>query len=149
MQVDVIDPTFAIAASGLRAERLRLDVIATNLANANTTRTVEGGPYVRQNVVFMGEELEGDFANTLAEFGLRGRRPGVAVVDVVDDPTPGRVVFDPGHPDADDKGYVTYPNVNPLLEMVDLQAATRAYEANIQVVTATKRLNEAAISIAG
>jgi flagellar basal-body rod protein FlgC len=71
------------------------------------------------------------------------------VVDVVEDPSPPRLVFDPGHPDANAEGYVAFPNVNPILEMVDLQAATRAYEANIQVVTATRRISDAALQIAG
>ncbi|HEV7731438.1 MAG TPA: flagellar basal body rod protein FlgC [Candidatus Binatia bacterium] len=147
--MDVLSSTFAISASALRAERLRLDVIASNLANANTTETVEGGPYRRRNVIFAAHELKSDFGSTLNELGALGAPPGVTVSDVVEDDTPPRMVFDPGHPDANGEGYVAYPNVNPILEMVDLQAATRAYEANIQVVTATRRFSDAALSIAG
>ena len=139
--------TLAISASALRAERLRLDVVASNLANANTTRTPEGGPYVRRNVVFVTQPMEGDFATTIEELSEQGARQGVEVADVVDDPTPPRLVFDPGHPDANKEGYVAYPNVNPITETVDLMAATRAYEANVQAVNATKRMAEAALSI--
>lgn len=144
--MDVLNRTFAISASALRAERMRLDVIASNLANANTTETLEGGPYRRQDVVFQAKEAESDFGATLAELGI-AKTPGVKVAAVVDDPAPFRMVFDPGHPDANPEGYVAYPNVNPVLEMVDLQAATRAYEANVQVVAATKRFGEMALSI--
>ncbi len=145
--MDVLNRTFAISASALRAERMRLDVIASNLANANTTETLEGGPYRRQNVIFQANEVESDFGAALAELGDLAQPPGVKVAGVVDDPTPFRMVFDPGHPDANPEGYVAYPNVNPVLEMVDLQAATRAYEANVQVVAATKRFGEMALSI--
>jgi flagellar basal-body rod protein FlgC len=139
----------AISGSALRAERLRLDVIASNLANATTTRTPEGGPYRRRNVVFVAQPLETDFAATIEALTEQGARRGVAVAEVVEDPTPPRMVFDPGHPDANPEGYVAYPNVNPVAEMVDLMAATRAYEANVQAVNATKRMAEAALSIGG
>ncbi len=144
-----LNGTLAISASALRAERMRLDVIASNLANANTTRTAGGGPYVRRNVVFVPQAMESDFAATLEALSEEGARQGVAVSDVVDDPTPPRLVFDPGHPDANKDGYVAYPNVNPITETVDLMAATRAYEANVQAVNATKRMAEAALSIGG
>jgi flagellar basal-body rod protein FlgC len=144
-----INGTLAISASALRAERLRLDVIASNLANANTTRTAAGGPYVRRNVVFVSQPMESEFGATLAALSEEGAREGVAVADVIDDPTPPRLVFDPGHPDADKDGYVAYPNVNAISETVDLMAATRAYEANVQVVNATKRMAEAALLIGG
>jgi flagellar basal-body rod protein FlgC len=139
----------AISASALRAERLRLDAIASNLANANTTRTVEGGPYKRKNVVLVTQPLESDFAATIQAMSEEAVRRGVAVSEVVEDPTPPRMVFDPGHPDANPEGYVAYPNVNPVAEMVDLMAATRAYEANVQAVNATKRMSDAALSIGG
>ena len=144
-----VNGTLAISASALRAERLRLDVIASNLANANTTRTVEGGPYRRRNVIFMAEPEENGFAATLEALSAERAREGVKVVDVVEDPTPPRLVFDPGHPDANPDGYVAYPNVNPVAETVDLMAATRAYEANVQAVNATRRMAEAALSIGG
>lgn len=144
-----VQSTFAISASGLRAERLRLDVIASNLANASTTRTAEGGPYKRRNVVFVSEPLESDFASTIEALAEEGAREGVRVADVVEDTSPPRMVFEPGHPDANAEGFVAYPNVNPVAETVDLLAATRAYEANVQAVNATKRMAEAALSIGG
>jgi flagellar basal-body rod protein FlgC len=147
--MDVLSPTFAIAASALRAERMRLDVIASNLANANTTRTEAGGPYRRRHVIFEAGAIGSDFGETIAALGADDARRGVDVTAIVEDPTPPRLVFDPGHPDANAEGYVAYPNVNPVLEMVDLMAATRAYEANVQVVNATKRMSESALSISG
>ncbi len=141
--------TLSISGSALSAERLRLDVIASNLANASTTRTPEGGPYRRRNVVFAPEAMDSDFASTLAALGPQGAREGVSVQKVVEDQSPFRMVYDPGHPDADKDGYVAYPNVNPVAESVDLMAATRAYEANVQVVNATRRMAEAALGIGG
>jgi flagellar basal-body rod protein FlgC len=141
--------TLAITGSALSAERLRLDVIASNLANASTTRTADGGPYRRRNVVFATEPMDSDFGSTLASLSDDGARVGVTVQDVVEDQSPLRMVYDPGHPDADKDGYVAYPNVNPVSESVDLMAATRAYEANVQVVNATRRMAEAALGIGG
>ncbi len=112
------------AASGMTAERARIDVVARNIANANTTRTPEGGPYRRQLV---------HFAPLLSKAaGGESEVLGVRVAKVTsDDVTPLPRVLDPSHPDADAEGYVTYPNVNPVMEMADLIAATRAYEANV------------------
>lgn len=142
-----VQGALAVSASALRAERLRLDVIASNLANASTTRTAEGGPYRRRNVVFVAQEMEGDFATELANMAEEGMRRGVAVAEVIEDPSPLRQVFEPSHPDANAEGYVSYPNVNPVAEMVDLMAATRAYEANVQAVNATRKMADAALSI--
>jgi len=147
--MDVMNGTLSIAATALRAERLRLDVIASNLANANSTRSPEGGPYKRRNVVLVPQQMEFDFASTLDQVAEQGARQGVTVSDVIEDVSPPRVVFDPGHPDANPDGYVAYPNVNPIMETVDLMNATRAYEANVQVVSATKRMAEAALAIGG
>jgi|SRR5689334_2741814 len=134
--------TLAISSSALQAQRLRMDVIAANLANAQSTRSPEGGPYKRRDVV-LEATAGGSFDDIL------GSKAGgaVRVARVVADEKPPRVVFDPGHPDADARGYVSYPNVNPITEMVDLMAATRAYEANVAAVNATKRVLEAALSI--
>jgi flagellar basal-body rod protein FlgC len=134
--------TLAISSSALQAQRLRMDVIAANLANAQSTRSPEGGPYKRRDVVLEATS-GGSFDDIL------GAKAGgaVRVARVVADEKPPRVVFDPGHPDADSRGYVSYPNVNPITEMVDLMAATRAYEANVAAVNATKRVLEAALSI--
>jgi flagellar basal-body rod protein FlgC len=132
---DAID----IAASGLTAQRLRMDVTAENLANAQTTRTPEGGPYRRKSVVL--QQAGGGFAGQLAGAvggGPAGPQEGVEVAAIVPDTTPLRRVYDPGHPDADANGYVTMPNVNPVTEMVDLIDASRAYEANVTALQTTK-----------
>lgn len=138
-----VSATLAISSSALQAQRLRMDVIAANLANAESTRTPEGGPYKRRDVLLESMPSTDSFEDVL------GATAGgaVRVSRVVEDEKPPRVVFDPGHPDADAKGYVSYPNVNPITEMVDLMAATRAYEANVAAVNATKRVLEAALSI--
>jgi flagellar basal-body rod protein FlgC len=115
-----------IAASGLTANRQWMDLIAGNIANAQTTRTPEGGPFRRQLAVFM--QLQ----------DARQNPGGVKVADVIDDDSELRKVFQPEHPDADAQGYVSYPNVDVVMEMVDLIAASRAYEANATVIEAVK-----------
>lgn len=119
-----------ISASGMTAERLRMDVIAGNLANANTTRGADGQPYQRRDVILQ-ETQSNSFAAKLA---------GVSVVGVVDDPAPARRVYDPGHPDADAQGYVSMPNVNSVTEMVDLITASRGYEANVTTMNSAKQM---------
>ncbi len=120
-----------ISASALTAERLRLDVIAENLANAGTTRTAEGGPYRRKVVLFAPREGMG----------------GVRAVGIARDPSPFRLRYDPGHPDADAAGYVRLPNVDVVKEMVDLITATRAYEANVTAISAAKAMFQRALDI--
>ena len=130
---------FGITGSGMAAERLRMDVIASNLANASTTRGADGQPYRREEVVLQAAPPTGaSFADQLA---------GVQVAGIVDDPTPGRKVYDPGHPDADAQGYVTLPNVNPVTEMVDLITASRGYEADVQALQAAKTLFSSTLDI--
>ena len=124
----MFDP-LRISASGMTAERLRMDVIAENLANANTTRGADGQPYRRQEVIL--QEKSPSFGEVLG---------GVMVAGIVDDPTPPRRVYDPGHPDADKNGYVTMPNVNPVTEMVDLITSSRGYEANVTAMNAAKQM---------
>ncbi|HEX2587417.1 MAG TPA: flagellar basal body rod protein FlgC [Gaiellales bacterium] len=119
----------SISSTGMSAERLRMDVIAENLANAETTRTPEGGPYRRQEVVL--EQASPSFGEVLG---------GVRVAGIVSDSSPARRVYDPGHPDADKQGYVTLPNVNPVNEMVDLITAQRGYEANVTAMSAAKQM---------
>lgn len=119
-----------IAASGMSAERLRMDVTAANLANANSTRGPNGQPYQRQEVVLQAAG-DGSFANVLN---------GVQVAGIVNDPSPARRVYDPGHPDADAQGYVTLPNVNSVTEMTDLITETRSYQANTQALQMAKSL---------
>jgi flagellar basal-body rod protein FlgC len=138
-----ISGAFAVSASGLSAHRLRMDVISANLANAQSTSTPEGGPYQRQDVVLQATPQVG-FDDLLAG-GDQGA--AVKVSRVVKDQTPFRRTYDPGHPDAGDDGYVAMPNVNVVTEMVDLMSATRAYEANVAAINATKRVLQAALEI--
>lgn len=139
---------FAISASALTAERLRMDVISNNIANANTTRTVTGGPYIRQRVVFSPRfDTAPTFAPILATMTPEGLPVGVRVTSIQNDPTPPHMVYDPGHPDANAEGYVAYPNVNVVNEMVDMISASRAYEANITAFNATKSMALQALSI--
>ncbi|MEA2154233.1 MAG: flagellar basal-body rod protein FlgC [Solirubrobacteraceae bacterium] len=127
------------AASGLSAERLRMDVTAENLANAQTTRGADGQPYRRKVVAL--EQAGGGFGATL-DGALRGggSSAGVRVAGISDDATPNRLVYDPGHPDADARGYVSMPNVQPVTEMVDLISASRGYEANVTVMQTAKQM---------
>jgi flagellar basal-body rod protein FlgC len=133
-----------VSASGLTAERLRMDTIAANLANANTTRGADGTAYRRREVVTreLGGAPTAGAGRTFASFGdfdaALGAPGGVEVVEISEDPTPGRTVYDPGHPDADGRGYVQMPNVNPVTEMVDLITATRSYEASTTALNAIK-----------
>jgi flagellar basal-body rod protein FlgC len=140
-----------VSASALSAERLAMDTIANNIANANTTRTAEGGAFKRQLVVFAQkpEAASGaatEAADGFSPFGQMGTpdsmngddpglaRAGVQVTQIVQDQTPDRLVYDPGNPDADGQGYVHYPNVEVVKEMVDMMAASRAYEANVTAI---------------
>ncbi|NLW07552.1 MAG: flagellar basal body rod protein FlgC [Clostridia bacterium] len=137
-------PGLAISASGLTAERLRLDLIANNLANINTTRTDRGGPYRRQVAVF-AEKLDKALGRSKGPSAAAGR--GVEVAAIVADNTPPRLVYDPAHPDAGDDGYVALPNIDVVMEMVDIIAATRAYEANVTVLNAAKAMSLKALEI--
>jgi flagellar basal-body rod protein FlgC len=139
-----ISGAFAISASGLAAHRLRMDVISANLANAQSTSTPEGGPYKRQDVVLESVPQVG-FDDLLSGGGDPGT--SVRVSRVVKDQQPPRQSYDPGHPHANKDGYVSLPNVNVVTEMVDLMSATRAYEANVAAINATKRVLQAALDI--
>ncbi|MGB0122234.1 MAG: flagellar basal body rod protein FlgC [Silvibacterium sp.] len=136
-----------VSGSALQAERMRAEVVASNMANAETTRTPEGGPYRRQQVVFQSEASDqGVFANHLLSES-NGDVGGVKVSAVVSDKTPGLRRYDPQHPDADKDGYVEYPDINPLTEMVDMMSATRAYGLNSSAVQATKGMIDASLDI--
>ena len=130
--------SFDISASGLTAQRLRMDTIANNLANANTTRTERGGPYKRQMPVFQARE---SFDGAMRRLGW------VRVVQIAEDDDPPRLVYDPGHPDAGADGYVRMPNVNVVTEMVDMISASRAYEANIAALNAARSMALKALEI--
>ena len=148
--------TLSISASGMTAERLRMDVVANNLANVNTTRTPGGGPFRRQEVALtpkgttFGETLaglsdadsDGGSADTPGDVG-----GGVQVSGIVPDTRPFKRVYEPGHPDADTQGYVSLPNVDTVTEMVDMMSATRAYEANVSAVGAVKSMAMKALEI--
>jgi flagellar basal-body rod protein FlgC len=134
--------SMAISASGLTAERMRMDVTAENLANAQTTRTDAGGPYRRKEVVL--REAAGQGFGGVLETALsgpaNGATGGVEVAQIAQDATPARLVYDPTHPDADARGYVAMPNVNPVTEMVDLITAQRGYEANVTAMQTAKQM---------
>ena len=137
-----------INASGMSAERLRLDVISENIANANTTRTKEGGPYVRKNVIFTEKVSTADSFGEVLNRTISGIGNGVKVTAITKDTdTDMNLVYDPSHPDADENGYVLYPNVNIVTEMTDLIDASRAFEANTTAFEASKNVASRGLSI--
>jgi flagellar basal-body rod protein FlgC len=165
------------SGEAMQAERMRAEVVAANMANAETTRTASGGPYRRQHVVFAADRADAGFLNSLAtasaataaEAAFPGNisgalaaaamptlqlpgsgsvAPGVHIAQVVEDPAAPLKRYDPGHPDAGPDGYVAYPDINPLTEMVDLMGATRAYGLNSSAVQAEKGMIVSALEIA-
>ncbi len=140
-----------IGASGLTAQRMRLDLISNNIANAQTTRTAEGGPYKRQDVVFSAAESDSfrpAFISALQ--GAGGQTSGgVRVSQIITDETDGTIVYDPTHPDANEEGYVEYPNVDPVVEMTNMLSASRSYEANLTIIEAAKSMAQRALDIMG
>ena len=155
------------SGSAMQAERMRAEVVAANMANAETTRTASGGPYRRQEVVFAANRGDQGFLASMAEasVGAGGQTsaagslpllpppatpdvaPGVHIAQVVEDPSPPLKRYDPAHPDAGPDGYVAYPDINPLTEMVDLMGATRAYGLNGSAVQAEKGMITSALEI--
>ena len=129
-----------VSASGLTAERLRMNVVAENLANAQTTHGANGQPYRRKEVVLSEVGQGGGFGATLASAMSGGRPGGVEVAGIVEDAANFKTVYDPGHPDADAKGYVKMPNVDTVTEMTDLISASRAYEANVTAMQTAKQM---------
>ena|SRR5579872_7119303 len=125
-----------ISSSALKAERMRAEVVANNMANAETTRTPDGGPYKRKMVVF----ASGNFASRL-------EGAGVKISEVVEDKSDPIRRFEPNHPDADKQGYVAYPDINPIEEMTDLMSAERAYELNASAVQATKSMIQQSLEL--
>ena len=136
--------SFDISASGMSAERLRMNVIAHNIANINTTRSAEGGPYKRRYVVF--EEVLVGAQRELSGM-IRDVGSGVRVADVGRDTSEGPKRYMPGHPDADADGMVRMPNVNPVMEMLDMMSASRGYEANVMAISAAKQMILKALEI--
>ena len=156
------------SGGAMQAERMRAEVVAANMANAETTRTAEGGPYRRQHVVFAANRGNAGFLDSMTvaaggisySFPAIGAQaalnpaaggpvaPGVHIAQVVEDSSPPLKRYDPGHPDAGPDGYVAYPDINPLTEMVDLMGATRAYGLNSAAVQAEKGMIVSALEIA-
>lgn len=135
--------SFNVNASGMTAQRLRMDIISENVANANTTRTEDGSPYVRKVVTFAtkGNGVSSNFHKVLKGASASYVGQGVKVNGIYEDKeTEGKMVYDPSHPDADENGYVTYPNVNIVTEMTNLIDASRAYEANATAFNASKSM---------
>ena len=127
-----------VSASALEAQRQRMNTIASNMANAQSTKTDAGGPYVKKNVVFKTIEIGKKHSDQLE---------GVKVSEVVEDTKPPIVVYDPGHPDADENGYVSMPNINVIEEMVNMMMALRAYEANVKAFNISKGMFQKALEI--
>lgn len=138
-----------IGASGLTAQRLRLDLISNNIANAQTTRTEKGGPYQHQDVIFMAEGSNPVMPQNLAtrRGGLNNLQGGVKASEIITDTSAGPRVYDPTHPDADANGYVNLPNVDIVIEMTNMLSATRSYEANLSTIEAVKRMALKALEI--
>lgn len=138
----------SISASALQAERQRAEIVAANMANAETTRTAAGGPFHRRQVVFESVGASA-FQDTLAWSADAASPPdgSVRVSDVVDDPTAPLMRYEPGHPDADKNGYVAYPAINPAMEMVDMMSAVRAYQLNATALSAGKQMIQQSIDI--
>ena len=141
------------AASGLTAERLRMDVISNNIANVNSTRTVDGGPFKRKYVIFQPREAEKNSFSAMLDGAMnKGSKnragDGVRAIGIGTDDSMGKLVYDPGHPDANADGYVELPNVDIVTEMVDMITASRAYEANVTTINAAKSMAQQALNIA-
>ena len=135
-----------ISSSALSAERARAEIVAANMANAETTRTEDGTPYHRQNIVLRTGGNDG-FARAMSSFGVAAPAGGVDVAGVVASDAPALRRYDPSHPDADTDGYVSYPDINPVTEMVDLMGASRSYGLNASAVQAEKGMLTASLDI--
>lgn len=131
---------FDINGSAMKAQMLRMEVYSSNMANINSTRTPEGGPYRRREVIFEATNVGNQFEDALKAASEKDTQVGVEVIGVVEDPSPFKRKFDPGHPDAGPDGYVLLPNVDVVAEMVNVQEAARAYEANIAVIVSMKNM---------
>ena len=135
-----------VSSSGLSAQRVRMNVISSNLANIETTRTPEGGPYRRKDVIFGATPVGSSFQDIL-ESRMWGDVYQVEVEGIYRDDGPPKLKYDPGHPDANDEGYVALPNVNVIVEMINMLSATRSYEANVTAINATKSMMLKALEI--
>ncbi|MFA7083298.1 MAG: flagellar basal body rod protein FlgC [Arcobacteraceae bacterium] len=143
---------YNVAASGMNAQRTRVNVVSANIANAQTTHTLEGGPYVKKNVVFqeilLNQKDVQKNENALSDKGSFVRPlSGVGVREVIDSKREPVMKYEPSHPEANEDGYVAYPNINPVVEMVDLLEATKSYEANVSAFTAHKTMDTQTLDI--
>jgi flagellar basal-body rod protein FlgC len=136
----------SVSASGMAAQRTRAELVVQNLANSETTRTPEGGPYRRQDAVFESAPQVSPFSAVFQTEMTSGVN-GVQVADIIQDPSEGEKRYQPGHPDADQEGFVAYPNVNPSEDMVDLLSAQRGYEGNVAAMTAIKDMIQRSIDL--
>jgi len=137
-----------ISASGLTAQRLRMDIVTKNIANANTTRTTNGTPYRRQVAIFKSKDNSMSFSEHLRRSnGQTSNLTGVEVAAIQNDSSPYKKIYEPGHPDADEGGYVLMPNVDIVTEMANMISATRAYEANVTALNGTKSMALKALEI--
>lgn len=127
--------SFKICGSALAVQRAKMDVITSNIANAETTRMPEGGPYRKKTLILSAEAVKGDF-----DSAIKDAVKSVKIAEVTEDPRAGRMVYDPAHPDADPGGYVAMPNVNLMVEMAEMVTASRAYEACVTAADATKSM---------
>ncbi len=134
------------SSSGLSAQRLRMNLISGNLANVNTTRTLQGGPFRRKEAIFAARPIAESFKEILAN-RQKKQLSMVAVDRVIEDSNPPVMKYDPQHPDADEKGYVAMPNINVMEEMVNMISATRSYEANVAALKAAKEMASRALEI--
>lgn len=135
--------SFSVSSSGMQAQRTRAELLVQNMANSETTRTPEGGPYKRRDAVFTTDELGSPFS----AFFQNEMSTGVSVADIVEDSKPPERRFLPGHPDADKEGYVLFPNINPAEDMVDLMSAQRGFTANIAAMSAVKDMINRSIDL--
>lgn len=145
--------SYDISTSGMSAQRTRINIVSANIANAQTTHTLEGGPYQKKNVVFEevlmqqnNKDAQGQDLNTNENY-VRSNNIGVNVREVVDANNEPILKYEPNHPDANEDGYVAYPNINPVIEMVDLLEASRAYQANISSFTTQKSIDTKTLDI--
>lgn len=142
--------SMAVSVTALDAQRRRLNVISSNLANAQSTHTPGGGPYKRRDVVFQSTPVTSPFQRTFRQVATgpgAHALDGVKVLRVHEDSKPGQAIYDPRHPDADKKGFVKMPNVNVMEEMVNMIGASRSYEANVQAINATRAMMNKALDI--
>jgi flagellar basal-body rod protein FlgC len=138
--------SLSVSASGMSAQRVRAELLVENIANAETTRTSEGGPYRRKDVVFQSQDMESPFAGVLSD-QMNEHSVGVTVSDIMVDQAEPDKRYLPGHPDAGADGYVAFPKLNPAEEMVDLMGSSRSYQANVAAMTSVKEMLQRSIDL--